>query len=293
MLPSEAEVQAYLADTNWGRGGVGDQLGALNLITPEKRVAAARLVQTGRTVSLARPFPKQPAVNNLNPAQQFVQTHPGAAIEYLGISFHSTVSTHLDALCHMWDDEGMWNGASPDTVTAHGAQWGSIDHWATGITTRGVLLDVERHRGTHVTLDTPVHGWELEAIARAQGVTLAPGDALIVNCGREAYERAVAPWAAVPERPGLHASCLPFIRQADVSLLVWDMMDLMPSGYDVVARGVHPVLYRYGVALVDNARLDGLAAACAEEGRYEFMLTLAPLVIQGGTGSPINPLAIF
>ena len=293
-VPSEAEVQSYLANSNWGRWGADDQRGAINLITPEKRIAAAGLVRSGRSVSLARPFPKTPAPNNLNPAQHFMRVNPtGVAVDYYGISYHGTASTHLDALCHMWDANGLWNGASPDVVTTDGAGWGSIDHWSTGVTTRGVLLDVERHRGTYVTQDTPVHGGELEEIAKAQGVTMQPGDALIVNCGREAYERAVGPWGANPaERPGMHASCLPFIRGADASILIWDMLDLLPSGYSVF-RGIHPVLWRYGVGLVDNAQLDRLSAACAEEGRYEFMLTMAPLVVMGGTGSPINPLAIF
>jgi kynurenine formamidase len=217
----------------------------------------------------------------------------GVAVDYYGISYHGTASTHLDALCHMWDPDGLWNGRGPEVLSTEGSMWGSIDHWSSGVTTRGVLLDVERHRGTYVTQDAPVHGEELLEIATQQGVTLQPGDALIVNSGREAYERNMGPWGSSSEvRPGLHASCLPVIREADVSILVWDMLDLLPSGYSV-SRGIHPVLWRYGVGLVDNAQLDRLSAACAEEGRYEFMLTMAPLIVMGGTGSPINPLAIF
>lgn len=295
-LPSEAEVASYLADTNWGRWGADDQRGAINLITPEKRVAAARLVQSGRSVSLARPYPKTPAANNLNPAQHFMRIMPnGVAVDYYGISYHGTSSTHLDAMCHMWNEEGMWGGRSTDALTTEGSSWASIEHWSTGITTRGVLLDVERHRGTYVTEETPVHGWELEEIAKAQGVEMQPGDALIVNCGRESFERDHGVWGVTREhRPGLHASCLPFIRNNDVSVLLWDMLDHMPAGYAAAASGgVHPALYRYGVGLVDNAKLDALSAAAAEEGRYEFMLTMAPLIVMGGTGSPINPLAVF
>jgi hypothetical protein len=85
---------------------------------------------------------------------------------------------------------------------------------------------------------------------------------------------------------------LPFIRDADVSLLVWDMMDHMPNGYDI-PWSVHGVIFAYGVGLVDNALLEPLAAACAEEGRYEFMLMVLPLRVVGGTGSPLNPVALF
>lgn len=295
-IPSEAEVASYLADTNWGRWGADDQRGAVNLITPEKRVEAARLVRSGRSISLARPFPKTPAANNPNPAQHFMRVAPdGLAVDYYGISYHGTASTHLDALCHMWSDQGMWGGHSAEALTTDGSSWAGIEHWSSGITTRGVLLDVERYRGTYVTEATPVHGRELEEIARAQGVMMQPGDALIVNCGREAYERDHGGWGATREhRPGLHASCLPFIRQHDVAVLVWDMLDHLPPGYGGLTwGGVHPALYRYGVALVDNARLDELSAVAAEERRYEFMLTMAPLIVAGGTGSPINPLAVF
>ena len=95
-----------------------------------------------------------------------------------------------------------------------------------------------------------------------------------------------------PQRPGLHVSCLPFIRDNDISVLVWDMMDHTPNGYNI-PWSVHGVIFAYGVALLDNALLQPLAEACQEEGRYEFMLTIAPLRVAGGTGSPVNPIALF
>ncbi len=234
-----------------------------------------------------------------------MRTHPrgkgGFAADYYGISYHGFASTHIDALCHTWDEEAMWNGRDPKKeITFDGATFGSIEHWAEGIITRGVMLDVPRHRGVPcVTHATPVHGWELEDILTARGITLAPGDAVCVYSGREAwqaanpdksYGRAVA--AALQERPGLHVSCLPFLRDHDASVLVWDMIDHSPIGYDV-AWAVHSALFAYGVALVDNALLEPLARACVEEGRDEFMLVVAPLHVVGGTGSPANPLAVF
>jgi len=296
-FPTEEAVLVYLREhNNWGRWGKDDQFGAMHLVTPEKRIAAARLVRSGRAVSLSRPFPKTPAPNNLNPGQHYMRIMPaaGVAVDYYGISYHGPASTHLDALCHMWGPDGLWNGRTDAELTTEGSKWGSIDHWVSGIATRGVLLDVERHRGTYVTQDAPVHGRELEEIAAAQGITFEPGDALVVNCGREAYEREVEPWSSTPgARPGLHASCLPFIRDMDVSVLIWDMLDYLPTGYPGMSRGVHPALWNFGIGLVDNAQLDRLSAACAEEGRYDFMLTMAPLLVMGGTGSPINPVALF
>ena len=305
-LPTEAEVRAYFQDRrNWGRWGPDDEVGAVNLITPAKRAAAARLARSGRSVSLSRPFPKEPGPGNAFPAQHWMRTLPrgrgGFAADYYGIFYHGVASTHLDALCHTWDDAGMWNGRDPrKEITFDGATFGAVDRWADGILTRGVLLDVPGHRGEpHVTQDRPVHGWELEEICRARGIRLEPGDAVCVYSGRDAWQAAHpdTPYGrpfggGTPERPGLHVSCLPFLRDHDVAVLVWDMMDHMPIGHDV-PWAVHGAIFAYGVALLDNALLEPLARACQEEGRDEFMLVIAPLRVSGGTGSPANPLAVF
>jgi len=305
-LPTEAEVRAYFQDRrNWGRWGRDDEVGAVNLITPAKRASAARLARSGRSVSLSRPFPKEPGPGNAFPAQHWMRTLPrgrgGFAADYYGIFYHGVASTHLDALCHTWDDVGMWNGRDPrKEITFDGAMFGAVDRWADGILTRGVLLDVPGHRGEpHVTQDRPVHGWELEEVCRARGIQLEPGDAVCVYSGREAWQAAHpdTPYGrpfggGTSERPGLHVSCLPFLRDHDVAVLVWDMMDHMPIGYDV-PWAVHGAIFAYGVALLDNALLEPLARACQEEGRDEFLLVIAPLRVPGGTGSPANPLAVL
>ena len=239
-VPTREEVLAYLKeDSNWGRWGKDDQKGAVNMVTGQKRAAAARLVQTGRAVCLSREFPKLPAANNPTPAIHYMKRNMrgdagGSAVDYYGISYHGTSTTHLDALCHVWDQNGMWNGADPnDAITYDGAQWGSIEHWKEGIITRGVLLDVPKHRGEpYVTQESPVHGWELEDIAKEQGITMEPGDALVVYSGRDKWNEAGNPlWGGDRDlRPGLHASCLRFIEESDCCVLVWDMMDHTPNG---------------------------------------------------------------
>ena len=294
-LPTEREVRGYFEKRNWGRWGKDDQRGAINLITPEKRVQAASLVRSGRSVSLSRDFPTMPGRGNPVPAQHFMRIGDFWCMDYIGISYHGYQTTHVDALCHVWDSDGMWGGRDAKReITTEGTRWGGIEHWRDGITTRGVLLDVPKHRGTpSVTVDEPVHGHELQAIARAQGVTLEPGDALVVYSGREEFQAANRNWNGyVPPSPGLHASCMPFVRDNDVSALIWDLMDAAPNDYGL-NFSMHGVLWAYGVALVDNALLQPLAEACAEEGRYEFMLTFAPLPVVGGTGSPVNPIALF
>lgn len=301
-LPGRDEIAAHLRDrSNWGRWPQNPSAGTANLITAEKRVSAASLVRTGQTVSLSRPLPTEPAPDNPQPVQQFVkrldmEDGVGAAMDHLGVFQHGFSVTHIDALSHFWDADGMFEGHDPEeALTFDGAKFGGVEAWSGGIITRGVLLDVPKHRGGEfVKMDTPVHGWELEEIAAAEGLTLESGDAVVVHCGREQYAAANGGYYAPVGKPypGLHGSTLPFFKDNDVGLLVWDMEDAAPNEYGLPVT-VHGAINAYGLAMVDNALIEPLSRACAETGRYEFMLVCAPLVFEGGTGSPVNPLALF
>jgi kynurenine formamidase len=293
---------------NWTRWGADDQRGALNLITAAKRVQAARLVQDGRSVSLSMPL--TPNVDG-RPGAACCEVSTidrgggsGAALDHFSVSYHGFATTHVDALCHVWQDGVMWNGRSADEhVADDGVRWGGIENWAEGIFTRGVLADIPALReAPYVVPEEPVHGWELEAALARHGLTPGPGDALVVRSGRAEWNAANAPWEthgprfddpdAGGVRPGLHASCMEFIRDTDVAVLVWDMLDLTPSGY-ALPWSVHNVIPAFGLALLDNADLTELSQACTEAGRWEFLLTAAPLRVVGGTGSPINPVAVL
>jgi kynurenine formamidase len=300
-----AEVLSLLRDrSNWGRWGENDEIGAVNLITDRKRVAAAQLVRTGTTISLSRPFPTRPHADNPRPAAHYTTRSSkgvgGVAGDYYGIEYHGVTTTHVDALCHVWDERGMWQGRDPDIeLTSRGSRFGAVDKWSRGIVTRGVLLDVPAYRGApYVVHDKPVHGDELEAIAADQGVAVEPGDALVVYSGRDRWDEEQPAWgtgltaSGEPYRPGLHASCLEFLRDHDCAALAWDMLDHAPNDW-AIPWTVHGAIFAYGVALVDNCELAALAVECAAQRRNDFMFVVAPLVVQGGTGSPANPLAIL
>ena len=300
-IPTEDEVLTYFKTcSNWGRWGADDNAGTINLITPDVRKHAAGLVKNGRAVSLSRQWNTVGGPGNWNPAQHYLRFSDAFSVDYIGILFHGYATTHIDALCHIFWEGKMYNGKPYTDVTTTGAKSGSVDAWSSGITTRGVLLDIPRLRGTeYVTLDAPVRGWELDAAAKAQGVSLRAGDAVLVYSGREKFYAANP--AAVPgarPTPGLHADVCPVLKQHDAALLGWDCLDAGPSGYKTfeTAPGgpVHVFTIVYmGMPLLDNALLEPLANACAEEGRWEFLLTVNPLNIRGGTGSPVNPIAVF
>ena len=219
----------------------------------------------------------------------------GGAGERLALRVHGYDVTHVDALGHAWGNRGMWNGRRPGpALTPTGLEWASIDAWSDGIVTRGLLLDVARHRGgDHVGLELPVGGDELAVIMSATGCSPEPGDALVLHLGRDAFEAENPSWDPHTDpHPGLGASALEFLRDHDFAMLLWDLMDYRPYeiGWPLVP---HAALFDLGVALVDNCSTIRLAAACASEGRSDFMISVAPLLLPRGTGSPVNPLAVL
>jgi len=299
-VPPPDEFNAYKERfSNWGRWGDDDQLGTLNHITADTRRYAAGLVSDGRTVSCARPLATEKIMSgerNANPAEHRMSVGPMGSSDYIGVSYHGFANTHIDALCHIFADEGkLYNGRPASDVTEAGAVSNSVDHWHHGIVTRGVLYDVPRHRGVDfVALDEPVHGWELTDIGAAEGVEPRPGDAVLVRCGSTEFWAANPDFTPVWQAPGLHATVLEFLYETDASLLGWDLMEAPHQGYDAAALPIHSTAIPYmGMPLLDNADFDELAATCAEAGRWEFQLVIAPLNVIGGTGSPVNPIAVF
>ncbi|MBM3139905.1 MAG: cyclase family protein [Chloroflexi bacterium] len=301
--PTAEEYLAYKQRfNNWGRWGRDDQLGTLNHITEETRRAAAALVRVGRSVSCANPIATRAVVaserRNPNPADHRMRVGPASSGDYIGVSYHGFVNTHIDALCHVFTGEGgeLYNGRPASLVTEDGARSNSVDFWRDGIVTRGVLYDIPKMRGTpHVTLDRQVEGWDLEDFAKQHGVTPRAGDAVLIRSGCDPF------WAAHPDfefsfppnTPGVGASILEYLHAHDAALLGWDLQEA--ANQHLPGRiPIHEVAIPHmGMPLLDNANFERLSAMCAEVGRYEFLLVIAPLVVIGGTGSPVNPIATF
>jgi kynurenine formamidase len=284
--------------SNWGRWGDDDQLGALNLVTPDVTAAAAATVRTGRTVSCARALNTLPAVDNPNPvAHHMIGTFTeGWGADYLALAPHGFATSHIDALSHVFHEGRLFNGYDAATVTAHGATRLGIHQLHAGIVTRGVLLDIPAVRGVDaLEPGDAVFPDDLEDAERQAGLTVRAGDALFVRTGRWRWRDAHGPWDLSATAAGLDASCLRWLRARDVATLGSDgVSDVLPSRVDGVHMPIHTVaIVALGLHLMDNLDFDALAASCAEEGRWEFLLTVAPLVLRRGTASPVNPIAVF
>ncbi len=300
---SDADVIAYFQSlSNWGRWGADDERGALNLITPEKTARAVALAREGVTVSAARPLDTVAAADNAWPLVHLMTgagTDPGAtgSGDYLALRFHGYAHTHLDALCHMFWDGKLYNGRDQSAVTSQGAGAGSVAAAEAGIVTRGVLIDAPRLRGRpRLEPGEALYPEDLEAAEAAQNVRVAEGDALLVYTGRWRRRQEAGPWDVNSEGlAGLHAACLPWLHERGVAVLGCDgVSDVMPSGFPGVGLPIHRVgIVAMGLHLLDNCDLEALAEACAARSRWEFLFVVAPLRVAGGTGSPVNPIAVF
>jgi kynurenine formamidase len=295
----DADVLAFHQSlSNWGRWGEDDQLGVLNLITPEVTAAAAATVRTGRTVSCARALDTRPAADNPSPvAHHMTGTFTeGYGADYVALAPHGFATSHIDALSHIFHEGKLFNGYDAETVTAHGATRLGIHRLAAGIVTRGVLLDIPALRGADaLEPGEAIFPEDLEDAEARAGLTVRPGDALFVRTGRWRWRDEHGPWDLGRLAAGLDASCLPWLHARDVATLGSDgVSDVAPSRVDGVPMPIHTVaIVALGLHLMDNLDFDALSVACAETGRWEFLVTVAPLVLRRGTASPVNPIAVF
>ena len=274
--------------SNWGRWGDDDQLGALNLITAAKRVEAARLIETGTVVSMARKMtietlgnPEQASANRppvlVGSVRNVfdINTEGGYFWERYEIEYHGSAVSHLDALCHVAYNGKVYNGFDFEDVasTEDGCTRLGVINLQDGLVTRGVLLDMP---GRAVRRQD-IEAWEAET-----GITISAGDALFLRTGRD-----------VGQMGGYHPSLMPFFKERDIALLGADV----PQEGGAVEGVPIPVhfftLVALGVHLFDNLGLEELAQTATELNRWEFMFMASPHVVPNGAGSAINPLAVF
>jgi kynurenine formamidase len=286
------------------RWGPDDRRGALNHITPERVAAAAAGVRAGQTVTLAAPLAAS-AADNPEPGARHMKRLPTERSDVPGVSFaadqiamnvHGDVDSHIDALCHVSYGGSLYNGVPSGAVTSRGAAELSIDDARDGIIGRGVLLDIPRLRGVpwlepgeHVTAA------ELAAAERAQGVRAGPGDLLFVRVGHRRRRGELGPWDVARSRAGLHPGAAEYLAEREVAALGSDSnSDTAPSVVDGVAFPMHVLaINALGVYLLDYLQFDDLVPACEAAGRWSFLCVIAPLRLPGGTGSPVNPIAIL
>lgn len=316
----EAEIAARAeAYRNWGRWGADDVLGTLNFLDEPGRVAAASLVREGRVVSLAQSFdmngPQKGWRRRTNPVHLMMDTGTDAERGTQGfphgiggaddhISMPLQCSTQWDGLGHIFDHGYAWNGRrAGDVVTSDGDLVTGIEHAASVVVGRGVLLDVGRHLEPQ-TGELPdgyaITAADLDACIAAQGASarVGRGDIVLVRTGQLARTRrdGWGDYAGGPA-PGLSLTTAGWLHRTEIAAIATDTwgFEVRPNEFDVPAfQPLHQVVIpNLGLTIGELWDLDELAVLCAGSGRYDFLLSAAPLPITGAVGSPINPVAIL
>ncbi|MGZ4510124.1 MAG: cyclase family protein [Mycobacterium sp.] len=314
--------------SNWGRWGADDELGTLNFITADKVAQAAGLVRHGKVFSLGVDFgssgPQGAFGFRHNPihvmtvdggdANSLAQYGPGwgrnPTAAQMGPYFVDNLfrfnddmiimplqaATQWDALSHVYYEDKLYNGFSASSVTSLGAFHLGIEKVdGKGITSRGVLLDLVRHRGAEVFLEhgNPITPEELDDVVRAQGVTIERGDIVLIRTGW--WTRFLMTGNKTELYSGLDWRCATWLHDHEVAAIASDNLQVEDpvSGVDGVFLPFHLLTLRdMGMMLGEYWDLTALAADCAGDGVYEFQLIAPPLRFVGAVGSPVNPIAI-
>lgn len=297
--------------SNWGRWGSDDERGTINLITPDRLVAAAKLVKKGSIISLSIPFDRDgPQQGSTGPSGRNNPLHLMSALnDSLGLSggvrmaddyviMPLQCATQWDGLAHVSYDDYIYNGYPATSVTAGGASRNAIDKLASGVAGRGVLLDV----ATYMNVPWLEPGYvitpaDLDATLAWQGdVAVGAGDIVLIRTGvrRALLDPTVADDFRTA-KPGLGIDCCEWLRTRDVAAVASDnnAVEVLPSEDPEFALPLHCVLIRdVGMTLGEIFYLEELSADCQKDGIWDFFFCAPPLPVSNAVGSPINPLAI-
>jgi kynurenine formamidase len=305
-LPTDSSIRCA-----WGLFGESDEVGTLNLITPDLIRRAAGLVRWGTVFPLnwRQDLPDPPLLGRGAARRVEKDLDPGTDDYY--DNYYPQASSQWDALRHVGhSSHGYYNGLPLEDAAALGASRLGIDRWAErGIAGRFVLLDVDRHRAAHAVPlrhdeRTLVSSGELDEVLRSQGTTVERGDIVLIRFGWMAWylrldqaRREMLATADIFAAPGLapEEQTAEWLWDHEVAAVAADSpaLEAMPFDRSTVEGFLHYRLVTFlGMAVGELFDLDALADDCASNGVYEGLLVAAPMNSPGGSGSPANALAI-
>lgn len=286
----------------WNRWGGDDERGALNFIGPEEVKSASALVRTGEVLRLAQLLSSStPVPGHRCGLQHFMGRdggdyaaggrRPGGfqfAEDTVIMPLH--IGTHVDALCHAWYDDKLYNGYLGDTIrSTTGASRLGVEKMPP-IVTRGLLLDLVRLNGNVLSPGQSIGRADLEAAAQEAGVQPRRGDAVLLRTGWLESQKGISR-PSFNEEPGIDVEAALWLAEREVAIVGADnfAVEVLPFP-DGRIFPVHQLLIRdFGVPLLEGLMLDPLVAS----ERHEFMFVASALPIVGATGSPLSPIAIL
>ena len=316
-MPDFPSIGGLFRDSvkNWGRWGADDEIGSINFLTPAEAVRGARAVRSGRTFTLSLEIlsPRGEPVSAIRPKpQKFMTSDKGFFLNGLiapmpgdqeysddKIFMYLQGSTQMDALGHVWYDDTLYNGY-PASTTIGTLRKNSIRPIAEhGVAGRGILLDVARYRNVKHLENDQITLAELQAVAKHENITIEKHDILLIRTGRMAllYDEGMEAFFGPAGEAGItdEPAMIQFFHEMEFPTFGTDTLasEQTVSSVSGAYLPLHAaMLTNLGVPFMEMLWLDDLAADCAADGQYDFQFVVAPLKVNGGAGSPINPLAI-
>ncbi|HEX3863465.1 MAG TPA: cyclase family protein [Stellaceae bacterium] len=297
-----------LAGHDHSRWGPGDQIGAGNLLTVERRLAALQSVRDGRLFDLSHVIGADAPymIPNQTPfllsiwaswrdsikrrRKMGAVNDAGSNVERAEMTMH--VGTHIDALGHFSIGDRLYNGLSAEeTVTDWGLDQLGIEH-APPMITRGVLLDVAGlDGGAHLNPGRAITPDELKRAADAAGVAISAGDIVLIRTGWGRFF-GVDNARYLEGEPGIDVAAARWLTRQDVVAIGCDNMavEVLPNPDRTVMMPVHQhVLAEAGVYLIENLALE----EAVRERLTSFCFILLATKYKGATGCPVRPVALL
>ena len=277
--------------------------GALNHITPNVVKAASELVSTGEVVPMALAWNTVVDLDNAKPALHYMtemgdtpNEEPTCNKDFIGVDYHGKASSHLDAMTHIAFNGILFGGKkSSEVVSSRGSEWATVDKLGP-IVSRGVLLDAARFLDLDwIEPGTAVRREDVLKYEEKFGFTIGQGDIVLLRNGHFARKAKLGVWNPENFSAGFHVDVMELFKERKVSVIGADGdSDCRPSPVEGVGSPIHVLaLPGLGIPLLDNLQLEAVASKCAQLKRWTFQMIIAPLNIPGGTGSPVNPIAVF
>jgi kynurenine formamidase len=313
-VSKQAVYEAAKKLSNWNRWGADDRIGTLNYVTPNDVAAAARLVRAGKIFALGIPLDRNGPQTGLfggrwNPIHTMLATGTDAVagrqdntvrLRYADDALNMPVqsATHWDSLGHIFLDDKMYNGYDARIVDSSGVGKLGIEHTKNKMVGRGVLLDIARFKGVEALDDGyGISNDDLDGCAKAENVEVRRADFVIVRTGQMERCLKTRNWGAYAggDAPGVKFENCYWCHEKEIAAICSDTwgVEVRPNETKEVNQPWHwVVIPAMGLTMGEMFYLKELAEDCAADKVYEFFFCGPPLVISGGTGSPINPQAI-
>lgn len=292
--------------SNKGKWGKDDKKGTVNYIDNQKILDALQIPKKGVSVSLSFDISLDSTqINHSDFDEITTYEHQADAIEFQGydwatdtfsIAYHGYTVSHMDGLAHLGQNGKLYNGYDATKMSPQGFDELGIEAYNEGILSRGILIDIPLLYGKdYLEAGTKISIKDIENFERKYDITIAKGDIVLIRTGRWSEKKVKGDWDSSSLSAGLDYRVAELLSERKVAVLGADgTNDAQPSKIPEESSPVHKLaLVAMGMPLLDNLNLEEIAKEAQRQNKWEFMVSVQPLRFKGGTGSPVNAVALF